>query len=358
MQTLLRTPLYAAHRRLGARIVEFAGWDMPVQYTSVIAESKAVRQSAGMFDVSHMGRVWFRGERALEFLELVTTNDVAKLDDGGSQYSLLCYEDGTCVDDIIVYRVSHTVFRMVINAANREKDLDWMRSHNDFGVDVTEETFETAMIAVQGPNAVPIVSTMAEEDISSVPKFHATQVRVAGAKSFVARTGYTGEDGFELILSASHAEEVWNALLEKGIVPCGLAARDVLRVEAGLPLYGHELSDKTSPIEAGLGWVVSKTKSFIGSEAINRMRAEGPPRKLVGIKMASKIVPREGYAVLREGRRVGTVSSGVYSPTLDCGIAFAFVGKDDADLGLPCEVEVRGKAEPATVVSKRFLGGK
>lgn len=336
-------------------MVDFAGWEMPVQYTGVIAESKAVRESAGMFDVSHMGRTWFRGERVLEFLEHLTTNDVSKLMDGGSQYSLLCYENGTCVDDIIVYRVTDGVFRVVINASNREKDIAWMQSHNSFDVEILDETFETAMIAVQGPNAVSIVEGLSDLEIGETPKFHTVNCDIAGAPTFAARTGYTGEDGFELIVPADHATDVWEVLVENGVVPCGLASRDVLRVEAGLPLYGHELSDEINPIEAGLGWVVSKTKEFLGSTTINEMRSVGATKKIVGIRMESKIVPREGYEVSRNGEKIGIVSSGVFSPLLDCGIAFAFVISAEAKLDLACEVIVRDKPMPAMVVSKRFL---
>lgn len=356
MSVILKTPLRDAHVKLGAKMVQFARWEMPVQYAGVIAESKAVREDAGMFDVSHMGRTWFRGERVTELLELLTTNDISKLQDGGSQYSLLCYENGTCVDDIIVYRVSDTVFRMVINASNREKDIAWIQSHNNHGVSLTDETFETAMIAVQGPKAVEIVNSLADRDIARTPRFSAVEAKVAGSAAFAARTGYTGEDGFELIISASDAANVWGALLEKRVVPCGLASRDVLRVEAGLPLYGNELSDQINPIEAGLGWVVSKTKQFIGSGPINEMRANGAPKKLVGVKMGSKIVPREKYRVFRGGKQIGAVSSGVFSPTLDRGIAFAFVNSADADLDQPCDVEIRDKLHPAMIVSKRFLG--
>jgi aminomethyltransferase len=355
MASLKNTPLHAAHVSLGAKMVDFAGWDMPVQYEGVIAESRAVRESAGMFDVSHMGRTWFRGDETIPLLEHLTTNDVAKLDDGGSQYSLLCYEDGTCVDDIIVYRIAQDVFRVVINASNREKDISWMSSHNSIGVEIEDETEATAMIAVQGPAAVAVVSSLAGRDLSETPRFHTTKCSVAGVPAFAARTGYTGEDGFELIVAAEGAEAVWSALSEKGVTACGLASRDVLRVEAGLPLYGHELSDKINPIEAGLGWVVSKSKAFLGSEPINRMRADGAARKLVGIRMDSKIVPREGYSIQRGGVEIGTVSSGVFSPALDCGIAFAFLRAGDASLDQPCEVVIREKPVPATVVNKRFL---
>ncbi len=355
MQNLRRTPLFNDHVSLNARLVDFAGWEMPVQYEGVIAESKAVRNSAGMFDVSHMGRTWFRGEKTIELLEILTTNDIAKLQDGNSQYSLLCYENGTCVDDIIVYRVSNDVFRIVINAANREKDLEWMKSHNTFSVDISDETEKTAMIAVQGPNACDIVQELSSDELLTIQRFAAKNSVVSGCEVFIARTGYTGEDGFEIICSANDASNVWNSLLKKGVVPCGLASRDVLRVEAGLPLYGHELSDSINPIEAGLGWVVSKTKKFIGSEAINKVREEGVSRKLMGIRMSSKAVPREGYEVRVENESVGFISSGVFSPVLDCGIAFAFVKSKYAKENTKCSVMIREKPFDAEIVNKRFL---
>jgi len=352
---MLRTPLYSAHQEMGAKLVDFAGWEMPVQYAGIIAESKAVREGAGMFDVSHMGRVWLKGDGAFGALQNLTTNDVGKLSDWGSQYSLMCYENGTCVDDIIVYRLAQDIFQVVINAANREKDIAWMLEHLGDDVSFDDASNRTAMIAVQGPRAVEMVNLMADEDLSQVEKFAAAKYSVLGHDVMVCRTGYTGEDGFELIVENDFAVAIWDALAAAGVQPCGLAARDVLRVEAGLPLYGHELSDAINPIEAGLGWVCDKTKSYIGSEAINAMRASGAPRKLVGVRMESKIVPREGYEVRREGVRIGSVSSGVFSPLLDCGIAFAFVDKDHSALDQPCSVVVRDREMPATVVNKRFM---
>jgi len=336
-------------------MVEFAGWEMPIQYSSVIAECKSVRERAGMFDVSHMGRLSFRGEKVREFLEWITANDVSKLTDGGSQYSLLCYENGTCVDDVVVYRVNENFFRMVVNAANHDKDLEWINFHNTYGVAIQDETMQTAMIAVQGPEACEITQSLCEDNVLSIARFHSFECDVAGTHGFIARTGYTGEDGFELILPREGAVKVWQALFDKGVVPCGLAARDVLRVEAGLPLYGHELSDKISPIEAGLGWVISKTKKFIGSDEIERLRKEGTKRKLVGVSMDGRIVPREGCLVVCDGKEIGKMSSGVYSPTLERGIGFAFVSSEYAEEGLRCEVIIRDKGFPATVVSKRFL---
>lgn len=354
-ETLLRTPLYDAHVAAGGKIVPFAGYEMPVQYGSVIAEAKAVRDGAGMFDVSHMARLWFRGERTIEFLEWITANDISKLEDNRGQYSLLPNERGGCVDDIIVYRITADTFRMVVNASNHQKDVAWIESKNDFGVAISDETADTAMIAVQGPTAVQIVASMCEDSaiLEGLPAFGVLDTQVAGIPTFAARSGYTGEDGFELICSAADAERLWNALLAKDVVPCGLASRDALRVEAGLPLYGHELSDDVNPISAGLGWVVSKTKSFIGSEIINAARANGTPRKLQGVRLASKRLLAPEMKVFVDGREVGEVSSGVYSVVHECGIAFAFIDSSIA-LETPCEIDIRGKMEPGTIVSKRF----
>lgn len=352
----MTTPLHSEHLALGARLVEFAGYSMPVQYKSVIAESKAVREGAGMFDVSHMARLTFRGDRVLEYLEWITTNDVAELQDGQGHYSMLPNATGGIVDDIIVYRIHEGEYRMVVNASNHAKDVAHMKSLNTFGVEMTDQTAETVMIAVQGPKASEIVESMSSqpEAIRAAGMFGVVQGQIAGLECFAARSGYTGEDGFELICSAADGPKLWQALLAKGVEPCGLGSRDTLRVEAGLPLYGHELSDDRSPIEAGLGWVISKSKAFLGSEEINRVRAEGPAWKLQGVRMEGKRLPLPGMKVKVEGREVGEVCSGVFSPLLDCGIAFAFL-QPDVKIGTPCGVEIRGKDEPALVAGKRFF---
>lgn len=339
-------------------MVEFAGYEMPVQYIGVIAEARAVREGAGMFDVSHMARLWFRGERTLEFLEWITTNDVSKLEDGCGQYSLLPNPGGGLVDDIIVYRVTHDVFRMVVNAANHAKDVAWIRSQNTFGVEITDETDATAMIAVQGPKAVEILAGLCDQPqtLRDAPLFGLNNVAIAGVSCFAPRSGYTGEDGFELICGAEDATRLWNALVAAGVVPCGLGSRDTLRVEAGLPLYGHELGDEINPISTGLGWVVSKTKQFIGSGPMQAARADGTSRKLQGVRLESKRLPMPEMEVFVEGKKVGDVTSGVYSPELECGIGFAYIDAG-VKLGTPCTVDVRGKHEPGTIVSKRFLKG-
>ena len=355
-ETLLRTPLFDAHVALNARMVPFAGYEMPVQYSSIIAESKAVREEAGMFDVSHMARLRFTGEKVIEFLEWITSNDVAKLEDGQGQYSLLPNDQGGCVDDIIVYRIGPTEFAMVVNASNHEKDVAWIHSKNTYGVTIADETDDTAMIAVQGPKARSIVASLSDnpDAISSVGLFGIVDCSVGGVPCFAPCSGYTGEDGFELICAAADAEKLWNILLEAGVAACGLGSRDTLRVEAGLPLYGHELGDDMSPIAAGLGWVVSKTKSFVGSDIINDARTNGTPTKLQGIQLGVKRLIASEMKVFVGDEEVGTVSSGVVSPLLDTGLALAFL-RSDIKIGMDCEIDIRGKREPGKVVSKRFF---
>lgn len=357
-ESLSRTPLYAKHVEAGGKLVPFAGYEMPVQYAGIIAETKAVREGCGMFDVSHMARLWFRGERVQEFLEWLTANDIAGLTDGQGHYSLLPNEAGGCVDDIITYRVNATTFRMVVNASNHAKDVAWIKSQNRFGVEIEDETSETAMIAVQGPKVAETLAAISDipDQLRSAGLFQLSEGTIGGVKCFAPCSGYTGEHGFELICAASDAERLWDALLEAGVTPCGLGSRDTLRVEAGLPLYGHELGDDMSPIAAGLGWVIKKEIPFIGSEIINEARANGTRVKLQGIRLDAKRLTAPGMKIFVEGREVGEVSSGVVSPTLDCGLAFAFV-ESSIRLKTPCTIEIRGKHEPATVVSKRFLKG-
>lgn len=337
-------------------MVEYAGYDMPVQYTSVIAESKAVREGAGMFDVSHMARLTFEGAETLAFLEHITTNDVSKLEDGHGQYSILPNAQGGAVDDIIVYQVSAGRFNMVVNAANHAKDVAHIKSLMPAGVSLADRTKETAMVAVQGPNAAATVARLSDsaDAMGALPFFGTIEAKVAGVQCFAARSGYTGEDGFELVCDAAQSERLWNAFADAGVAPCGLGARDVLRVEAGLPLYGHELGDDMSPLWAGLGWVVSKAKAFVGSESYNAEREGGPRKKLLGIKMDGRRIPPLGADVTVEGESAGTVTSGVYSPLLGCGIGFALLGASHkADT--PCTVDVRGQSESAVLANKRFF---
>ena len=355
-ESLLRTALYDKHVALGGRMVPFAGYEMPVQYASIIAESKAVREGVGMFDVSHMARLKFTGADTLAFLEKVTANDVVKLTDGTGQYSLLPNEAGGCVDDVIVYRISETEYRMVVNASNHDKDVAWLKQNMFGDVSLEDYTDSTAMIAVQGPTAVPTLTGMSDapEAIQTAVAFGIVECKIAGIDCFAARSGYTGEDGYELICNSADAVALWDALTNAGVASCGLGSRDTLRVEAGLPLYGHELEENLNPIAAGLGWVVSKTKEFIGSGPINDARINGTAQKLQGIQLESKRLITPGMKVFVHGKEVGAVSSGVVSPLLDRGVAFAFVDSS-VTLGTACSIEVRGKQEAGLVVNKRFF---
>jgi aminomethyltransferase len=355
-ESLLRTPLHELHVQSGGKMVPFAGYDMPVQYEGILAEARAVRESVGMFDVSHMARVDVVGTDSLPCLERVTANQVSDLDVGQGQYSLLPNEAGGTVDDIIVYRIGDMAYRLVLNASNHEKDVQWLRSHAPDTVEIRDFTEESAMIAVQGPRAASILEGLSNcpQDVHAAPLFGLVSGTFAGIPAFAARSGYTGEDGFELICAASDAALLWKELADAGAVPCGLGSRDTLRVEAGLPLYGHELADDLSPIAAGLGWVIAKEKAYLGSDFIERARAEGTPRRLLGVRLATKRLIPVGALICIGGREVGSISSGVVSPTLDCGIGFAFVDRE-VKMNTECTVELRSKPEPAVLVNKRFL---
>jgi aminomethyltransferase len=352
---LQRTPLAEVHPRMGARMVDFAGWWMPVQYGGIMQEARAVRQGVGMFDISHMGRFHLQGTQSIAVLENLTTNDVSALNDGAAQYSLLTNPQGGVIDDIIVYRLAADHLLVVVNAANADKDKAWILQHLPASVSLQDATAQTAMIAVQGPQAIGLVSQLFTQNLADLPRFHFTTFSWQGHSVFAARTGYTGEDGVELIVDASDAQPLWNSLHQAGAVPCGLGARDVLRIEAGYPLYGHELNEDINPIEAGLGWVVSKSKQFIGAEAIRRVREQGPVRKLVGLEVEGRMVARQGYLVQVNGQTVGEITSGTFSPTLEKSIAMAFVNSEHSRVGNEVQVDMRGKPVPARIVSRRFV---
>jgi aminomethyltransferase len=353
-----RTALYEAHLQAGGRMVEFAGWEMPVQYAGIIHEVQAVRQHWGMFDVSHMARAYFRGADARAFLSRLVPSDLGKVAPMMGQYTVLTNERGGVVDDVIIYELAPEEYLMVFNAANRQKDLSWFHHwHEVWGVSVSidDQTEQTVMLAVQGPEATVRLSEVLKADLHDTSRFGATFVDWQGVRLFAARTGYTGEDGFELIAPAEIGVRLWQTLLGAGATPCGLGARDVLRVEAGLHLYGHELTDDTNPIEAGLNWLVSDRTDYIGAEVIQQVKQAGPVRRLMGIRLQERGVPREGYPVLIEGHPVSVLTSGVYSPTLEQGIGMAYLPADHAKAGTPCAVEIRGRAVPATVSTRRFL---
>lgn len=354
---LKRTPLYEAHVALSARIVDFAGWAMPVLYTGILEESRAVRAGVGIFDISHMGRTRISGPGATALLQSLTSNDVAALAPSEAQYSLLTNPEGGIVDDIIVYRESDEAYLVVINASNTEKDLSWIRGRLPSGVTLEDNTLQTAMIAVQGPNAPQLVARLAQNPaLLKLERFQYSTGDFAGGKATFCRTGYTGEDGFEVILPAENAAAAWAALIEGGAAACGLGARDALRIEAGYPLYGHEIDDTTSPVEAGLMWVVKLEKGpFTGSERIAEVKVAGAKRRLVGLSLSERIVPRQGYTIYVGNEAVGTVTSGVFSPTRNHSVAMAYVSAPYHKSGTRLEIAIRDKRAAATVVPKKSL---
>lgn len=347
----MRTPLFERHQELGAKIVPFAGWEMPVQYEGIREEHSAVRRHAGMFDVSHMGEVEVEGPGALRFLQRVLTNDVGGIEVGGAQYSCLCQEDGGVLDDLFAYRLGGDRYLIVTNAANHERDLAWLgRQSRGFDVIVRDVADRYAMLAVQGPHARQVLS--ATLDIQLPPRFHVSHVQVGRRPALACGTGYTGEDGVELLIDPEVAPAIWAELLDAGIVPCGLGARDTLRLEVCYPLHGNELTPERNPIEAGLGWCCKEETNFIGSETIARARAEGTAEQLVAFKIEGQGIPREGNPVLHEGEPVGAVTSGTFSPSLEVGAGMAYVKSELAEVGTEIEIDVRGKRRPARIASR------
>lgn len=375
-ETLRKTPLAGIHRALGARMVAFAGWDMPVQYpTGVLAEHRTVRTAAGLFDLGHMGQVNVSGGDALPFLQQVTTNDVAALEAGQAQYSLLPTEAGAEIDDILVYRqaieasadfgpAGEAPYFIVVNASNADRDVAWLRQQRQqlSGVDVTIDDIsaQTGMIAIQGPNAVAIVASLTDSDLDAIGNYRWGPAVVAGIPLMLARTGYTGEDGFELFPPIERVEALWESLLaagaSHGLMPIGLGARDTLRLEARMPLYGQELGEDISPYEAGIGWAVKLKKGdFVGREAMAAVKQTGARRKTVGFRLTERSgAPRPHHAVQLDGREIGYVTSGAFSPTLGCNIGLALVEADAAGVGRPFDVVIRGKPVAAEQVAVPF----
>ena len=347
----MRTPLYEQHVALGAKIIPFAGWEMPVTYEGIREEHSAVRRHAGMFDVSHMGEVEVEGPGALDFLQRVLSNDVAKIAVGGAQYSCLCNEEGGVLDDLFVYRLGADNYLIVTNAANHRDDLAWLGRHSrEFGVIVRDVADRFAMLAVQGPHARQVLTSTL--GIQLPPRFHVSRLQVGGRPALACGTGYTGEDGVELLIDPAVAASTWAQLLDAGIVPCGLGARDTLRLEVCYPLHGNELTPQRNPIEAGLGWCCKEQTGFVGSEAIARARAEGTAETLVAFKIEGQGIPREGNPVLHAGEEAGVVTSGTFSPSLEIGAGMAYVNSQVAEVGTEIEIDVRGKRRSARIASK------
>lgn len=355
-----KTPLYEAHLEAGAKMVDFAGWMMPVRYGSDIEEHKAVRLAAGLFDVSHMGEIRVRGEGALAFLQRVTPNDVAKLEVGRCHYSALLTPQATYVDDLLIYHLDQDDYLVVVNASNIEADFAWLDDQPHPGCEIENQSDKFALLALQGPKAKEILARHTNADLDAIRYYgFAQDQEVAGAPCLISRTGYTGEDGFELYLPPEDAPRVWRALLaggaDLGLKPAGLGARDTLRLEAGMALYGHEIDAGTTPLEANLGWVVKLGKGdFLGRDVLLAQKEQGPLRKLVGFTMVGKGIARQGYKVFWQGAEAGEVRSGTFSPTLEKAIGTAYVPATAVAPGTPLEIEIRGKRIEAVVAPMPF----
>ncbi len=363
---LKQTPLHDVHVALGARMTGFAGYDMPVQYSGILDEHLTVRQAAGLFDVSHMGEVFVRGQQALAFVQHLVTNDAARLYDGKAMYTVMCQEDGGVVDDLLVYRLAEDRYLLVINAANIDKDFAWMHANNPMDADLENASEAVALLAVQGPKSIAIVQKLTDAPLDELKYYHFIEPAPGSflgcRHAILSRTGYTGETGLEIYCEAESAETVWNAVMEagrdEGIKPIGLGARDTLRLEAGFCLYGNDLSEATNPYEARLGWITRLDKGdFVGREALRQVKEAGPARKLVGFVMEQRSIPRHGYAILNlEGEEIGVVTSGSQSPVLGQGIGLGYVPNDPAytEPGAALAISVRGRPFPARVVKPPF----
>ncbi|MFS1512943.1 glycine cleavage system aminomethyltransferase GcvT [Chengkuizengella sp. SCS-71B] len=361
MSELKRTPLFNLYEKYPtARCIDFGGWELPVQFFGIQKEHEAVRNQAGLFDVSHMGEFIVTGKDAEHFIQHMTTNDVTKLNLNQAQYTLMCYPDGGVVDDLLVYKISENEFMLVVNASNIDKDLEWLQKHITGNVTIENKSDQTALLALQGPNAEKILSRVTADDIHSLSPFHfIQQAKVCGAEVLLSRTGYTGEDGFEIYCSSEDASKVWEGLLNscepEELTPVGLGARDTLRFEARLPLYGQELSKDITPLEASLGFFVKLDKGeFIGSKALTEQKQQGVSRKLVGIEMIDRGIPRHGYSVFVDDKNIGNVTTGTQSPTLKRNLGLAILDIDYTKLDTEVWVEIRGKKLKAKVIKAPF----
>ncbi len=354
-----RTPFYDKHILLHAKVVEFAGFFMPMFYEGIVPEHKAVRESVGVFDVSHMGEFYIRGSGALDFIQRMTINDASRLDIWQAQYSAMLYDNGGIVDDLLVYRLPDK-YMLVVNAANIQKDFDWLKSHlPESGVELYNASDDVGLLAVQGPNAQKVLQKLANIDLEDILYYHAADGEIAGEKMIISRTGYTGEDGFELYMNPESGDKVWDAVMEAGqefnIKPCGLGARDTLRLEMRYLLYGNDMDEKTNPYEAGLGWITKLEKGdFVGREAIIDAKAKGLKKKLVAFELMDRGFPRHGYRVLKDGNDIGWVTSGTFSPMLNKGIGLAYVPTEFSKIGNTFDVMVRNVPLSAIVVKPPF----
>jgi len=356
-----KTNFFEIHQRLGAKIVEFAGYLMPIQYGSIIGEHKAVRNSVGVFDVSHMGEVIVTGKNALEFVQNITVNDASKLSPGRVQYSAMCYPDGGIVDDLLVYKISDEQFMLVINASNIEKDFNWMNVNNSFNVKIENQSEEYSLLAVQGPSSKDVLQKICNRNLD-LEYYHFFHAKIAGYEMLISRTGYTGELGYELYFKGDRkmAEEVWNKIFEAGnefnIQPVGLGARDSLRLEMGFCLYGNDIDQTTNPLEAGLGWITKLNKvNFIAKDVLLKIKSDGLKRKLIALSSEEKCFPRHGYDISVSGKKIGTITSGTVSPVLEKPIALGYIDSNYSKEDSEVNFLIRGKESAAKVVGLPFV---
>jgi aminomethyltransferase len=359
-----KTKFYNIHEKAGAKIVEFAGYLMPIQYSSIIAEHKAVRNSVGVFDVSHMGEVFVKGPQALDFVQHITINDASKLTAGRIQYSAMCYEDGGIVDDLLVYRISDTEFMLVVNASNLEKDFNWMKENNRFDAELNNKSDEYSLLAVQGPGSLKVMNSICADDLSKLEYYNFLFTKIDNVDVIVSRTGYTGEPGYEVYFTGdeSVASAIWNRIFDQkaasgyDIQPVGLGARDSLRLEMGFCLYGNDIDQTTNPLEAGLGWITKLNKdNFIGKSSLLKFKSDGLKRRLCGLQSDVKVFPRHGYELTAGGKKAGIVTSGTVSPVLDKPVAMGYVDKEYSAEGSEVNIVIRGKEIPFKVVKLPFI---
>ena len=359
---LKATPLLGLHKELGAKLVPFVGWNMPIQFAGVLSEHICVRERVGLFDVSHMGEIEVKGKDAKKFLQFLLSNNVEKMFDGSILYSLMCYETGGVVDDLLAYRFSENHYFLCVNASNSDKDYDWIARHaSSFNVNIKNTSSETSQLALQGPDAKNVLQSLCDISLDDLSYYNFRKGMVNNVESLISRTGYTGEDGFELYLSPEKVSEVFRSLMEQGrsygVQPIGLGARDTLRIEMGYPLYGNEIDNNPTPLDAGLGWVIKFDKGeFLGRGSLLKQKEQGSPRrKLVGLKLLTRGVPRAHYQVFKNGESVGEVTSGTFSPTLNTGVGLCYVSSEYSDIGNHLDVKIRDQLVATEVIQLPFV---
>ena len=359
---LKTTPLLDLHKELGAKLVPFAGWNMPIQFAGVLSEHTCVRERVGLFDVSHMGEIEVKGKDAKNFLQFLLSNNVEKMFDGSILYSLMCYETGGVVDDLLAYRFSENHYFLCVNASNSDKDYDWIARHaSSFNVNIKNTSSETSQLALQGPDAKNVLQSLCDISLDDLSYYNFRKGMVNNVESLISRTGYTGEDGFELYLSPEKVSEVFRSLMEQGrsygVQPIGLGARDTLRIEMGYPLYGNEIDNNPTPLDAGLGWVIKFDKGeFLGRGSLLKQKEQGSlRRKLVGLKLLTRGVPRAHYQVFKNGESVGEVTSGTFSPTLNTGVGLCYVSSEYSDIGNHLDVKIRDQLVATEVIQLPFV---